>query len=82
MNEQSDKGQKIEVSWLAGAFAMQTGAILSHPDLMRLFSGRMNPLDRYLVIGCTRPQDDWLFIACGNPTFWNKFSSRWKNRNG
>lgn len=71
--EHSGKGQYIEVSWLAGAFAMQTGAILYHPEMLRLFSGRMNPLGPIPVYRLYKAQDDWLFIACGNPTFWNKF---------
>lgn len=69
----SGKGQKIEVSWLAGAFAMQTGTILFHPDLMRLFSSRMNPLGPIPCYRLYKASDDWLFIACGNTTFWNKF---------
>src|SRR5262245_19794015 len=72
--EHSGKGQKIEVSWLAGAFAMQTGTILYHPDMLRLFSGRMNPLGPIPVYRLFKAQDDWLFVACGNTTFWNKFS--------
>jgi crotonobetainyl-CoA:carnitine CoA-transferase CaiB-like acyl-CoA transferase len=72
--EQSGKGQKIEVSWLAGAFAMQTGSVMYHPDMFRLFSGRMNPLGPIPVYRLYKAQDDWLFIACGNPTFWNKFA--------
>jgi crotonobetainyl-CoA:carnitine CoA-transferase CaiB-like acyl-CoA transferase len=71
--EHSGAGQYIEVSWLAGAFAMQTGAILSHPEMLRLFSGRMNPLGPIPVYRLYKAQDDWLFVACGNPTFWNKF---------
>jgi len=69
----SGMGQKIEVSWLAGAFAMQTGTILYHPDMLRLFSGRMNPLGPIPVYRLYKAQDDWLFAACGNTTFWNKF---------
>ncbi len=71
--EQSGKGQKLEVSWLAGAFAMQTGTILYHPELLRLFSGRLNPLGPIPVYRLYQAQDDWLFVACGNTTFWNKF---------
>jgi len=69
----SGKGQKLEVSWLAGAFAMQTGTVLFHPDLMRLFSSRMNPLGPIPCYRLYKASDDWLFIACGNTTFWNKF---------
>src|SRR5712691_10122452 len=71
--EHSGKGQKLEVSWLAGAFAMQTGTILYHPELLRLFSGRLNPLGPIPVYRLYQAQDDWLFVACGNTTFWNKF---------
>ncbi len=70
--EQSGKGQLLEVSWLAGAFAMQTGSVMYHPDMFRLFSGRMNPLGPIPVYRLFKAQDDWLFIACGNPTFWSK----------
>ena len=70
--ERSGVGQQLEVSWLAGAFAMNTGAALYHPDIMRLFSGRMNPLGPIPVYRLFKAQDDWLFVACGNPTFWNK----------
>ncbi len=71
--EHSGKGQKLEVSWLAGAFAMQTGTILYHPEMLRLFSGRLNPLGPIPVYRLYQAQDDWLFVACGNTTFWNKF---------
>jgi len=69
----SGQGQQIEVSWLAGAFAMQTGSVMYHPDMFRLFSGRMNPLGPIPVYRLYKAQDDWLFVACGNSTFWNKF---------
>lgn len=68
----SGQGQQIEVSWLAGAFAMQTGTILSHPELLRLFSGRANPLGPIPCYRLYQAQDEWLFIACGNATFWHK----------
>jgi crotonobetainyl-CoA:carnitine CoA-transferase CaiB-like acyl-CoA transferase len=71
--EHSGQGQQIEVSWLAGAFAMQTGTILYHPEMLRLFSGRLNPLGPIPVYRLYKAQDDWLFVACGNTTFWNKF---------
>ncbi len=70
--EHSGQGQRLEVSWLAGAFAMQTGSVMYHPDMFRLFSGRMNPLGPIPVYRLYQAQDDWLFVACGNPTFWSK----------
>ena len=71
--EHSGLGQRLEVSWLAGAFAMNTGTILYHPDILRLFSGQLDPLGPIPVYRLFQAQDDWLFVACGNPTFWNKF---------
>jgi crotonobetainyl-CoA:carnitine CoA-transferase CaiB-like acyl-CoA transferase len=71
--ERSSLGQRLEVSWLAGAFAMNTGTILYHPDILRLFSGQLDPLGPIPVYRLFQAQDDWLFVACGNPTFWNKF---------
>ena len=71
--EISSLGQRLEVSWLAGAFAMNTGTILYHPDILRLFSGQLDPLGPIPVYRLFQAQDDWLFVACGNPTFWNKF---------
>ena len=71
--DRSGLGQQLEVSWLAGALAMNTGTVLYHPEIMRLFSGRLNPLGPIPVYRLFKAQDDWLFVACGNPTFWNKF---------
>ena len=71
--DHSGTGQQIEVSWLAGAFAMQTGTILYHPELLRLFSGRLNPLGPIPIYRLYQAKDEWLFVACGNTTFWNKF---------
>ncbi len=71
--ERSGLGQELEVSWLAGAFAMNTGTILYHSDILRLFSGRLDPLGPIPVYRLFQARDDWLFVACGNSTFWNKF---------
>lgn len=71
--QRSQKGQQLEVSWLAGVFAMQTGATLYHPDMLRLFSSRQDPLGPIPVYRLYKASDDWLFVACGNTTFWNKF---------
>src|SRR5438093_6416093 len=52
---------------------MHTGTILYHPELLRLFSGRLNPLGPIPIYRLYQAKDDWLFVACGNTTFWNKF---------
>ena len=71
--DQSQQGQRLEVSWLAGVFAMQTGATLDHPDMLRFFSARQDPLGPIPAYRLYKASDDWLFVACGNATFWNKF---------
>jgi crotonobetainyl-CoA:carnitine CoA-transferase CaiB-like acyl-CoA transferase len=71
--DQSQQGQHLEVSWLAGVFAMQTGATLDHPDMLRFFSNRQDPLGPIPAYRLYQASDAWLFVACGNATFWNKF---------
>ncbi|MBI1816283.1 MAG: CoA transferase [Deltaproteobacteria bacterium] len=66
------RGQSIEVSWLAGAFAMQTGSIVAHPALLRVMGLVRDPQGVIPVYRLFKASDDWLFIACGNPTFFNK----------
>ncbi len=70
-----DAGQTIEVSLLAGALSLQTGGVLRHGKLTTLNSGAQDPLG---PIPCYRlfeaADGRFLFIACGNPTFWNKFA--------
>jgi len=70
--QRSGRGQLVEVSWLAGAFAMQTGSVVDHPVLQRVMTMQRDPLGPIPVYRLFKASDDWLFIACGNPTFWNK----------
>ncbi len=70
--EASGRGQQVEVSWLAGALAMQTGTIIEHPALQRVMTLAPDPLGPIPVYRLFKASDGWLFIACGNPTFWNK----------
>ena len=68
----SGRGQRLVVSWLAGAFAMQTGSVVDHPVIQRVMTMQRDPLGPIPVYRLFKASDDWLFIACGNPTFWNK----------
>src|SRR5271155_428974 len=69
------QGQLIEVSLLAGAFSLQTGGIMRHEKMTRMYEG---PLDPRGPIPCYRlfraADGEYLFIACGNVTFWNKLA--------
>ena len=68
------EGQLIEVSLLAGACSLQTGTIIRHEELRALYGRTDDPLG---PIPCYRlyqaGDGDYLFVACGNATFWNKF---------
>ncbi len=68
-------GQAVEASMLAGAFALQTGGIMRHEKMTSLYHGPQDPLG---PIPCYRlfagSDGRYIFIACGNMTFWNKFA--------
>jgi crotonobetainyl-CoA:carnitine CoA-transferase CaiB-like acyl-CoA transferase len=68
-------GQVVEVSLLAGAFSLQTGGIMRHEKMTRMYEG---PLDPRGPIPCYRlfraADGEYLFVACGNVTFWNKLA--------
>jgi crotonobetainyl-CoA:carnitine CoA-transferase CaiB-like acyl-CoA transferase len=70
-------GQAVEVPMIAGGLALQTGAVLRHPAMRPLHptDGSQNPFG---PIPCYRifeaADGRHLFIACGNPTFWNRFA--------
>ena len=69
-------GQSIEVSLLAGAFSLQTGSIMRHEKAIALYAQAAN--DPLGPIPCYRlyqaGDGAYLFVACGNATFWNKFA--------
>ncbi len=75
VRERSGRGQRVTVSWVAGALAMQTGSLvgaqewLSPLGLAPLFHQPQGVAPVYRLY---KAQDDWLFLACGNPTFWAK----------
>lgn len=67
--------QAIEVSILAGAMSLQAGAILKHPQMMRLFEGPQDPLGPSPVYRLFEAADgQYLFIACGNSRFWHRLA--------
>lgn len=68
-------GQQVEVSMLAGAFSLQTGALVRHEEMIPLFGGPQDPLGPIPCYRLFRTSDGhYLFIACGNQTFWNKLA--------
>jgi len=68
-------GQAVEVSMLAGAFSLQTGAILRHEKMTSLYHGPQDPLGPIPVYRLFEAADGkYLFAACGNATFWGKFA--------
>jgi len=72
VRETSGMGQKVEVSLLSGALAMQTGAFVSAEAIVPIAINRnvqQGVVPTYRLYEC---QDEWIMLACGNPTFWNK----------
>jgi crotonobetainyl-CoA:carnitine CoA-transferase CaiB-like acyl-CoA transferase len=68
-------GQAVEVSILAGAFSLHTGAILRHEKMTTLYHGPQDPLGPIPVYRLFEAGDGkYLFAACGNATFWGKFT--------
>ncbi len=68
-------GQAVEVSLLAGAFSLQTGGILHHEAMTRLYHGPQDPLGPIPVYRLFQASDGkYFFAACGNATFWGKFA--------
>ncbi|MGH7925321.1 MAG: CoA transferase, partial [Candidatus Binatus sp.] len=67
--------QAVEVSLLAGAFSLHTGAILRHEKMTTLYHGPQDPLGPIPVYRLFEAADGkYLFAACGNATFWGKFA--------
>jgi len=68
-------GQLVEVSLLAGAFSLQTGGIMRHEKMTRMYEGPLDPLGPIPCYRLFRAADgEYLFVACGNVTFWNKLA--------
>jgi len=76
VRETTGQGQKAVVSWLAGALAMETGSLVGVEggflSPLGLASLTRQPQGAAPVYRLYRAADDWLFIACGNSTFWGK----------
>jgi crotonobetainyl-CoA:carnitine CoA-transferase CaiB-like acyl-CoA transferase len=71
----NNAGQAVEVSLLAGAFSLHTGAILRHEKMTALYHGPQDPLGPIPVYRLFEAADGkYLFAACGNTTFWGKFA--------
>jgi crotonobetainyl-CoA:carnitine CoA-transferase CaiB-like acyl-CoA transferase len=68
-------GQAVEVSIMAGAFSLHTGAILRHEEMTSLYHGPQDPLGPIPIYRLFEAADGkYLFAACGNTTFWGKFA--------
>ncbi len=70
--EMSGTGQKVEVSLLGGAVAMQTNSFVSAESIIyvaRSLNIQQGVTPVYRLYQC---HDEWIMLACGNQTFWNK----------
>jgi formyl-CoA transferase len=66
VRERTGQGQRVETSLLHGAMALNSGAMLDYPGKPTL--ARDNPTYRLYQAG----DGEWLFLACGNQSFWVK----------
>jgi len=75
VRERDGLGQQVTVSWLAGALALRTGALVTGSGGKSILGGvarvRM-PQGALGAYKLYKAQDDWLFLPCGNNTFYNK----------
>ncbi len=76
VRERTGRGQKAVVSWVAGALAMETGSLVGVEggflSPLGLASLTRQPQGAAPVYRLYQAADGWLFIACGNSTFWGK----------
>ena len=66
VRERSGVGQKVETSLLHAVTALQAGNFVDYPGKQSVF--RDNPTYRLYQAG----DGEWLFLACGNQSFWVK----------
>ena len=64
--ERTGQGQRVETSLVHAAAALQTGNFVDYPGKPVL--SRDNPTYRLYQAG----DGQWLFLACGNQSFWRK----------
>jgi crotonobetainyl-CoA:carnitine CoA-transferase CaiB-like acyl-CoA transferase len=67
------RGQAVEASLYAGALAMQAGTIVVGPNVrswVRDAMGQLGANPLYQLYECS--DGEWVMIACGTDTFWNK----------
>jgi crotonobetainyl-CoA:carnitine CoA-transferase CaiB-like acyl-CoA transferase len=66
VRERTGHGQRVETSLLAAALSLQAGNVVDYPGRQSVF--RDNPTYRLYEASDGR----WLFLACGNQSFWVK----------
>jgi crotonobetainyl-CoA:carnitine CoA-transferase CaiB-like acyl-CoA transferase len=73
VREATGKGQQVHASLLGGTLAMDSGAFLSSPKIVAVPLTRgvqQGAAPAYRLYECA--DGEWIMIACGNTTFWNK----------
>jgi len=69
----SGKGQKVEVPLYAGSVAMQATGLIVGDEIPNLTINANRPKGGLPVYRLYQCSDSWIFVACGNNVFWNKF---------
>lgn len=73
VRETSSIGQKVEVSLLSGALAMESGFFVSGVNVVPIIKKGKIQQGTYPAFRLYQCQDEWILLGCGNQTFWNKF---------
>ena len=69
----SGKGQKVEIPMYAGSVAMQATGFIVGDDIPESAITTSRPKGGLPVYRLYQCSDSWIFVACGNNVFWNKF---------
>lgn len=73
VRETTGQGQKVEVSLLGGALAMQTAGFMASETIQPVALTRSMQQGGAPVYRLYECQDgQWMMLACGNVNFWNK----------
>lgn len=74
VRERTGAGQRVSVSWLAGALGVQMFNLIANADVGMTSGWRGDPRGWRASFRLFRTSDgSWIYVACPNPAFWSRF---------
>ena len=74
VRERTGAGQRVLVSWLAGALGVQMFNLIANADVGMTSGWRGDPRGWRASFRLFRTSDgSWVYVACPNPAFWSRF---------